>query len=130
MVSDGKGRPLSFFLSPGQMSDARGALVLLASLPKAKHLLGDKGYDADWLPDELKAKGLRVCIPGRRGRLHPARHNKRLYKKRCRIENAFARLKDWRAIAMRLTPAAATSSSRPSPSQPASSSGCGNESGP
>jgi transposase len=103
MVSDGKGRPLTFFLSPGQMSDARGALVLLASLPQAKRLLGDKGYDADWLRDELKAKGLRVRIPGRRGRLHPARHNKRLYKKRCRIENAFARLKDWRGIAMRYT---------------------------
>jgi hypothetical protein len=28
------------------MSDARGALVLLASLPEAKHLLGDKGYRA------------------------------------------------------------------------------------
>ena len=103
MVSDGKGRPLTFFLSPGQMSDARGALVLLAQLPPAKRLLGDKGYDADWLRDELKTKGLLVCIPGRRGRLHPARHNKRLYRKRCRIENAFARLKDWRAIAMRYT---------------------------
>jgi transposase len=103
MVSDGRGRPLSFFLSPGQMSDAKGALVLLGQLPPAKRLLGDKGYDADWLRDELKAKGLRVCIPGRRGRLHPARHNKRLYRKRCRIENAFARLKDWRAIAMRYT---------------------------
>ena len=94
MVSDGKDRPLTFFLSPGHMSDAKGALVLLAEMPPAKRLLGDKGYDADWLRDELKAKGLRVCIPGRRGRLHPARHNKRLYKKRCRIENAFARLKD------------------------------------
>jgi IS5 family transposase len=103
MVSDGKGRPLTFFLSPGQMSDARGALVLLAQLPPAKRLLGDKGYDADWLRNELKARGLRICIPGRRGRLHPARHNKRLYQKRCRIENAFARLKDWRGIAMRYT---------------------------
>ena len=103
MVSDGKGRPLTFFLSPGQMSDARGALVLLAQLPPAKRLLGDKGYDADWLRDELKAKGVRVCIPARNGRNRPARHNKRLYKKRCRIENAFARLKDWRGIAMRTT---------------------------
>ena len=103
MVSDGKGRPLTFFLSPGQMSDARGALVLLASLPRAKRLLGDKGYDADWLRDELKAKGVRVCIPARNGRNRPASHNRKLYKKRCRIENAFARLKDWRGIAMRYT---------------------------
>jgi transposase len=37
-------------------------------------------------------------------RLHfGRRHNKRLYRKRCRIENAFARLRNWRAIAMRYT---------------------------
>ncbi len=56
MVSDGRGRPLNFFLSPGQMSDPRGALVLLAELPAAKRILGDRGYDADWLRDELKAR--------------------------------------------------------------------------
>ncbi len=103
MVSDGKGRPLTFFLSPGQMSDAKGALVLLAQLPPTKRLLGDKGYDADWLRDEMKARGVRVCIPACSGRTRPASHNRKLYKKRCRIENAFARLKDWRGIAMRYT---------------------------
>ncbi len=85
------------------MSDTRGALVLVAELPPAKRILGDKGYDADWLRDELKSRGLRVCIPARSKRRHPASHNRRLYKKRCRIENAFARLKDWRGIAMRTT---------------------------
>ena len=99
MVSDGRGRPLSFFFSPGQISDARGAIVLLADLPAAKRILGDRGYDADWLREELKGRGLRICIPARRGRRRPASHNK----KRCRIENAFARLKDWRAIATRNT---------------------------
>ena len=103
MVSDGRGRPLTFFLSPGQMSDARGALVLLAELPAAKRILGDRGYDADWLRDELEARGLRICIPARQGRRRPTSHNKRLYKKRCRIENAFARLKDWRGIATHYT---------------------------
>jgi transposase len=103
MVSDGRGRPLNFFLSPGQMSDAKGALVLLAQLPPAKRLLGDKGYDADWLRDELKARRIRVCIPARNGRNRPATHNRKLYTKRHRIENAFARLKDWRGIAMRYT---------------------------
>ena len=85
------------------MSDAKGALVLLAKLPPAKRLLGDKGYDADWLRDELKARGVRACIPARSGRNRPATHNRKLYKKRCRIENAFARLKDWRALATRYT---------------------------
>ena len=103
MVSDRRGRPLTFFLSPGRMSDARGAFVLLAELPRAKRLLGDRGYDADWLRDELKVRGLRACIPARRGCRQPASHNRRLYKKRCRIENAFSRLKDWRGIATRYT---------------------------
>ncbi|KGJ01417.1 transposase [Paracoccus halophilus] len=101
MVSDGRGRPLTFFLSPGQMSDARGAVVLLGDLPKAKRLLGDKGYDADWFREELKRMGMRTCIPPRTKRKRPATYNKRLYRKRHRIENAFARLKDWRRIATR-----------------------------
>ena len=45
MLSDGRGRPLTFSL-PGQMSDAKGALVLLAEMPPAKRLIGDKGYRA------------------------------------------------------------------------------------
>ena len=77
--------------------------MLLAEMPGAKRLIGDKGYDADWLRDELKTRGLRVCIPARSGRNRPASHNRKLYKKRCRIENTFARLKDWRGIAMRTT---------------------------
>lgn len=101
MVCDGLGRPLTFFLSPGQMSDAKGALVLMDALPRAKVLLGDKGYDADWFREALEDKGIAACIPARRGRKNPARHDRKLYKQRHRIENLFARLKDWRRIATR-----------------------------
>ena len=101
MLSDGKGRPLDFFLSLGQMADSRGALVLLSHLPTAKRFLGDKAYDADWLRDDLKGRGIRPCIPPRKKRRKPARYNKRLYRKRYRIENAFGHLKDWRGIATR-----------------------------
>ncbi len=47
MLCDGLGRPLTFFLSPGQMSDARGALALPDALPPAKMRPGDTGCDAD-----------------------------------------------------------------------------------
>ena len=110
------------------MSDAKGTLVLLSEMPPDKRLIGEKGYDADWLGKGLKARGVRVCIPACRGRNRPATHNRRLYEKRCRIENASARLKDRRGVAMRLTPAAATSSCPPSHSQPTSSSGSGSAS--
>ena len=35
-------------LSEGQMSDYKGAALMLPAMPKAKLLLADKGYDADW----------------------------------------------------------------------------------
>ena len=101
MVCDGLGRPLTFFLSPGQMGDAKGALALLSDLPPAKMLLADKGYDADWFREALEDKGIAACIPARRGRKAPASHDRKLYRQRHRIENLFARLKDWRRIATR-----------------------------
>ncbi len=101
MVCDGLGRPLIFFLSPGQMSDAKGALALLSALPPAKTLLADKGYDADWFRDALEEKGMAACIPVRCGHKNPATHDRMPYKQRHRIENLFARLKDWRGIATR-----------------------------
>ena len=101
MVCDGLGRPLTFFLSPGQMSDAKGALVLMDALPRAKVPLGDKGYDADWFREALEDKGIAACIPARRGHKNATRHDRKLYKQRHRIENLFARLKDWRRNATR-----------------------------
>jgi hypothetical protein len=32
-------------LSEGQMSDYRGAALMIEALPKAKIMLGDRGYD-------------------------------------------------------------------------------------
>jgi transposase len=101
MVSDGRGRPLDFVLSPGHLSEAKGALVLLAERPPAKRLLGDKGYEADWLRDEPKARGVRACLPARSQRKRPATYHRTLYKTHGRSENAFARLNDWCAIATR-----------------------------
>ena len=65
-VSDADGRPLSFFMTAGQVSDYTGAAALLDDLPKAQWLLGDRGYDADWFRDALEAKGIQPCIQGRK----------------------------------------------------------------
>jgi hypothetical protein len=43
-------------LSEGQMSDYKGAALMLSVLPKAKDLLGDKGYDADWLSNRFQPR--------------------------------------------------------------------------
>ena len=52
-VCDGKGRPLVMLLSEGQMSDFKGAALMLPAMPGAKELLADKGYDADWFREAL-----------------------------------------------------------------------------
>jgi transposase len=100
-VSDRNGRPLSFFMTAGQISDYTGAAALLDRLPKAQWLLADRGYDADWFREALQAKGIKLCIPGRKSRARPIKHDKRRYKCRNRIEIMFGRLKDWRRVATR-----------------------------
>ena len=83
------------------MSDYKGAAILLNSLPQAKELLADRGYDADWFRRALRNKGITPCIPGRRRRKEPVLYDKELYKQRHKIESMFGRLKDWRRIATR-----------------------------
>ena len=57
-MCDGHGRPLILLLSEGQMSDYKGAALMLPALPKAKELLGDKGYDANWFRKALTKMGI------------------------------------------------------------------------
>ena len=41
-VTDANGRPLSFFMTAGQVSAYTGAAALVDDLPKARRLLGDR----------------------------------------------------------------------------------------
>ncbi|PZO62189.1 MAG: IS5 family transposase [Paracoccus denitrificans] len=100
-VADANGRPLSFFLTAGPVSDYTGPAALLDEIPKAQWLLGDRGYDADWFRDALEAKGIKPCIPGRKSRNASLKHDKRRYRRRNRIEIMVGRLKDWRQVATR-----------------------------
>jgi transposase len=97
-VCDGQGRPLIMLLSEGQMSDYKGAALMLTALPEAEELLGDKGYDADWFRKALAERGITPCIPSKSNRKKPIEHDRRLYQQRHKIENMFGRLKDWRRV--------------------------------
>jgi transposase len=96
-VADALGRAIQMFLSGGQTSDYIGARVILSGSPKAETLLADRGSDADWFRNALKDRGIAPCIPSRHGRKVPIPHDPDLH----RIENSFARLKDWRRIETR-----------------------------
>ena len=100
-VTDQDGKPLILLLTPGQVSDHKGATLMLPWLPKAKSLTGDKGYDSDGFRNALRQKGIKPCIPPKRNRKVQHAYDEKLYKKRHKIENSFGWLKDWRRIAMR-----------------------------
>ena len=100
-VTDAAGRPLRLFLSGGQCSDYIGARALLETLPSAAYLLADRGYDADWYREGLEENGITPCIPSRKSRKIPVPHDEARYRNRHKIENSFARLKDWRRAATR-----------------------------
>lgn len=98
---DALGNPVSFYLTPGQSCDLDGADVLLEEMA-ADTLLADKGYDADErVIKRLEQQGKTAVIPPKRNRTTPRDYDKDLYKARHLIENFFAKLKQYRAIATR-----------------------------
>jgi transposase len=96
-----QGKPLVLLLTKGNMSDYKGAALMLQALPKARNMLADRGYDARWLREALIQKGINPVIPCRKNRKIQIPYNTKLYKKRHVVENLFAKLKDWRRIATR-----------------------------
>jgi len=98
---DALGNPTGFFVTPGQAHDLKGADVLIADL-EAEALLADKAYDADErVRAVLRAQGVEPVIPSKSTRTEPIDYDKHLYKARHLIENFFAKLKQYRAIATR-----------------------------
>ena len=83
------------------MSDHRGARLVLDALPQVSHLIADRGYDSAWFREELEARGIEPCIPSSRSRKVPYAYDTVLYRQRHKVENLFAKLKDWRRIATR-----------------------------
>lgn len=100
-ITDAACRPLRMFLTAGQRSDYIGAPALLDAHPPAEHMLADRGNDADWCREALENKGSKPCIPSRKNRKVPISHDEARYRKRHKIENSFARLKDWRRVTTR-----------------------------
>ncbi len=89
---------MGMLLSEGQMSDCKGATLMIDAVSKAKALLGDRDYDAYWFRNALTARGIAPCIPSRANRKKKIPHDKNLYRQRHKVENILGRLKDWRRI--------------------------------
>ncbi|MBL4629272.1 MAG: transposase [Roseicyclus sp.] len=88
-------------LAAGNVSEYIGARAMMLLLPREKWLLADRGYDADWFRNGLKGMAIEPVISSRRSQKEIIPHDKLRCKLRYKIENIFARLKDWRRIAPR-----------------------------
>lgn len=76
-----------------------GADVLLPMV-EAEAVLGDKAYDAqERVIEALTNRGIEVVIPPKKNRKELRNYDEILYKARHLIENLFAKLKEYRAIA-------------------------------
>lgn len=102
LAVDAQGLPIEFEITGGQVNDCTQAATLIAKLPTAQVIVADKGYDSESIREQVERQGAKAVIPRRRTSVKGnADLDKGLYRNRHLVENAFARLKHYRAVASR-----------------------------
>ena len=102
MAVDAYGLPIEFQLTGGEVHDAKAAPELIAKLPKSEYIIADKGYDSENIREQIRAKQSSPIIPRKsNSKTGNSDIDWGLYKYRHLVENVFARLKHFRAIATR-----------------------------
>ena len=102
MVVDTHGLPIHFMITGGNINDSVVALELIEPFDAYEYLLADKGYDKEELREEVKAKGATPVVPRKsNSTIGNDDLDEEMYKYRHLVENIFARLKHFRAIATR-----------------------------
>jgi transposase len=102
LAVDAYGLPIGFDIVEGQEHDSKSAPDLIEKLPLAGEVIGDKGFDSDEVREVIRQRGAKPVIP-RRSNSKKGNDDMDwgLYKYRHLVENAFARLKHFRAVATR-----------------------------
>lgn len=101
MIADGHGKAIGFALAPGQAHELPLAPAMLDDLPAIPlWVVADKGYASDAFRERIWGMGARPAIPAKR-RDAPVACPRWAYRCRHLVENLWARLKEWRAVATR-----------------------------
>ena len=100
-LTEDRGRPVAFLITPGNCHDLPAARDLLPTVPPPRRLLADRAYDANSLRNWLAERRVKAVIPPNPTRKHPHKYDAKAYKGRNLIERMFCRLKDFRRIATR-----------------------------
>jgi transposase len=99
---DARGLPLALVLTPGEAHETRAFADLAEDLAAGRRcLLGDMGYDADWVREELLMRGVLPVIPANPVRQEAPSLDRELCRLRNRVERLVGRLKQSRAVATR-----------------------------
>ena len=104
LAVDAHGNPIAFILSEGTTHDVKVApdLIDKVYLRNIEVLCADKGYDSEALRSHIKQAGCSNNIPRKQNTKSTNEHmDWNLYKARHLGENAFAKLKNYRAVASR-----------------------------
>lgn len=102
LAVDACGLPIEFEITGGQVNDCTVAPELISRIPQAEMIIADKGYDSEHIREVIDAQGAKSVIPRRRNSIKGnADLDRGLYRYRHLVENAFARLKQYRAVASR-----------------------------
>ncbi len=104
LMVDACGNLLEIIITTGKVNDVSVAPELIAAvdLGETEAVSADKGYDSDKLRAQIEEEGSKANIPYKRDREEKNKDmDWYLYKIRHLVENAFARLKHYRAIATR-----------------------------
>jgi transposase len=99
-LADALGNLVRFVLLPGQRHDTVGVPPLIEGVVFGA-LLGDKAFDVDWLRADLDNRGAAAVIPPKASRKARISFDRNIYRWRHLIENTFAKLKEFRAVATR-----------------------------
>lgn len=102
MVADSHGNPVDFEITEGQMHDIQMAPALIERTPKSEFTVGDKGYDGEYVRWIIQECGSKAVIPRKsNSTIGNQGLDKDIYRLRHKVENVFARLKHFRAVATR-----------------------------
>ena len=97
---DALGYLVTITILPGQRHDLVGVPPLIDDVDFGA-LIGDTAFEADWLLREIEPRGAIPVIPARSNRKELRDIDATMYGWRHQIENFFAKLKEYRAVATR-----------------------------
>lgn len=99
-MADALGNLVRFELLPGNRYDTVGVAPLIEGI-SFDAMIADKAFDSNWIIEEMNVRGAQIVISQRPQRKAALHIDLEMYRWRHLIENFFAKLKEFKAIALR-----------------------------